>query len=92
MAEFRCTKCGHPHTSVSDSRPTGAFRIWRRRQCKCGARFSTIEIPTDEHALLELDGDMVGKLRRDAKKVTDTIDNILRRQHEAVQAKVERRP
>lgn len=88
MAEFRCTKCGNPNTSVSDSRPTGAYRIRRMRRCKCGHRFSTIEIPTEEHALLEIDGDMVGKLRRDAKKVADTIDAIIRRQEDAVKMRM----
>jgi len=38
-----CPACGSDSSDVVDSRPThGAFR--RRRQCGCGARFTTYEM------------------------------------------------
>jgi transcriptional regulator NrdR family protein len=89
MAEFRCASCGNPATKVSDVRPTGAFRLRRRRVCKCGHRFSTIELPADEYALLALDGAMVARLHRSARKVTETIDAIMRNQPEGVRKNVE---
>jgi transcriptional regulator NrdR family protein len=79
MAKFRCSACGSPNTDVMDSRPTAAFRIRRRRLCKCGNRFTTVEIPIEEFALLaSFDGAVMAKLHRDARRVTATIDEIIR--------------
>lgn len=41
-----CPRCGQS-TAVGDSRPHGNA-IKRRRYCKCGFRFTTFEIMTDE--------------------------------------------
>jgi hypothetical protein len=41
---LRCPKCGGRHHRVKDSRDT-QFGIRRRRECPCGARFTTLEHP-----------------------------------------------
>lgn len=84
MGDFRCSNCGGTKTSITDVRPTGAFKMRRRRKCECGHRFSTIEIPMEEYALLDIvDGSAVAKLHRDAKRIADTIDAIIRQRHQA---------
>ncbi len=63
---------------MQDVRPAGAFRTRRRRACSCGHRFTTFEITAEEFALLDiLDGGIVAKLHRDAKKVSETIDRMV---------------
>jgi transcriptional repressor NrdR len=40
----QCPFCDHPDSKVTDSRPSGAGRIRRRRECeRCGQRFTTHE-------------------------------------------------
>jgi transcriptional regulator NrdR family protein len=41
---LRCPNCGGRHHQVKDSRDT-QFGIRRRRECPCGARFTTLEHP-----------------------------------------------
>lgn len=38
-----CPKCGSDESSVFDSRPNAAGRIWRRRECPNGHRYTTHE-------------------------------------------------
>lgn len=52
-AGMKCTRCGHPSTSVVDSRPAEADTIKRRRECDaCGARFNTWETAVNTTALV----------------------------------------
>lgn len=76
MTAFRCRSCGGVDTEVIDTRRSAAFRIRRRRKCKCGNRFTTYEIPAEEFEIINIDGGVVAKLRRDARRVSDAIDAI----------------
>lgn len=50
---LRCLECGHPNSTVRDSRPRDRA-IRRRRVClKCGHRWTTWEIPADAASLLD---------------------------------------
>lgn len=45
-----CPKCLRTDTPVAETRPTAVFgpqTIRRRRQCVCGHRFATHEIPVE---------------------------------------------
>lgn len=77
MSYFRCVSCGSLKTEVIDNQASGAFRRRRRRKCVCGHRFSTIELPVDEFALLNPDGAMIARLHRDAKRVATSIERVM---------------
>lgn len=56
---FACPTCGESGTAVTDSRPTEAHGgVRRRRVCRCGARFTTIEVE------MVTGGTLVGHSRR----------------------------
>lgn len=76
MSGFRCPACSGVRTRVIESRRSGAFRIRRRRECKCGYRFTTTEILAEEYELINIDGGTVANLHRQARKMADTIDAI----------------
>jgi transcriptional regulator NrdR family protein len=78
MTAFRCQSCGGVNTEVIDTRRSAAFRIRRRRKCDCGHRFTTVEIPVEEFEIIDIDGGVVAKLRRDARRVADAIDAIVK--------------
>lgn len=84
MSFFRCVSCGSLRTEVIDNQASGAFRRRRRRECVCGHRFSTVELPMDEFTLLNPDGSMIAKLQRDAQRVASTIDKVMQTRKAAV--------
>lgn len=71
MADFRCPSCGCGRTQVADSRPASDSRIRRTRFCRCGHRFRTMEIHTDEYHLMN--ADMLAEMRDQAYAMANTI-------------------
>lgn len=76
MTDFRCLKCAMPKTRVADVRPSGAFRLRRRRKCECGHAFTTFEIPADDFELLAVDGGIIAKLDKTAHRLNEIIAGV----------------
>ncbi|MEO3387339.1 hypothetical protein [Mesorhizobium sp. CAU 1741] len=76
MTKFRCSECGGVDTDVIDTQRSAAFRIRRRRKCKCGHRFSTVEIPVDEYAAFNMDDGSVSELQKSAVHLAELIDRL----------------
>ena len=44
----RCPRCGSADSRVDATRRLAGGRIRRYRECECGHRFCTLEVPTNE--------------------------------------------
>jgi len=66
-----CPECGGYNIRVVDSRPQTGNTIRRRRSCRCGHRWSTIEIEVDRVTKAEVPESIVllpkGKPKRRKK-------------------------
>lgn len=70
-----CPRCGQS-TAVGDSRPHGNA-IKRRRYCKCGYRFTTFEIMTDEAPeFVEMIDALTGRVAAARSILGDLADDV----------------
>lgn len=51
-AGFRCPKCLSRQTRTTDVRQSGGFDRRRRKECKCGHRFTTYEVTEESHRII----------------------------------------
>ena len=59
---FICEHCRKRDSMVVNSRPHPFGRL-RRRQCKCGLRFSTIEVSFEEYKVFHTQNKMLKEIK-----------------------------
>lgn len=71
ISGFRCRACGKRSTRTINTRPTGAFCTYRRKECACGSRFTTYEVDEAAYGLLGRISD--GKLRAELESAARVL-------------------
>lgn len=67
---MNCPECTSDNCMVVNSRQTEAYKRMRRYECRdCGIRFSTVEIPAEEHRELREVYTQAKTIRKAAKKI-----------------------
>lgn len=77
---YRCPKCGQRGMDVTDTRPYGAFGVYRRRLCRCGHRITTYEVTEGEIFLLKNSDKMaqIKKARNAAAAFVQAMDELFK--------------